>query len=116
MKMFSVPIRLKLLITVMAILMLVVGVITSTMANLFHQDKIAYVRDYNAAVTEEIRAGTYSVLRGYTSATQILSEILLADHVSAESKQIFIEPLFAAYPELLVLAITTRSSTRSIRC
>ncbi len=44
MKKFSIPIRLKVLVTVVVILMLFVGVITSTMANLFHQDKTAYVR------------------------------------------------------------------------
>ena len=59
MKKFSFPIRLKVLLTVMAMLMLVVGVITSTMANLFHQDKTTYagcdVFSYARAVVANIR-------------------------------------------------------------
>ena len=103
MKTFSFPIRLKVLITVMAMLMLVVGVITSTMANLFHQDKTAYVRDYSVGVTEDIRTGMQTVLGGYVGATRVLSEILFADYVDPASKNNLIKPVFAAYPELLAL-------------
>lgn len=106
MKNISFPIRLKVLLTVMAILMLVVGVITSTMTNLFHQDKTAYVRDYGAAVTNDIRSGVFTVLSGYVSATRVLSEILFAEYVDPDSKQRLIGPLFSAYPELLALVST----------
>ena len=103
MKNFSFPIRLKVLVTVMAMLMLVVGVITSTMANLFHQDKTTYVRDYSVGVTEDIRFGMQTILGGYVSATRVLSGILFADFIDSASKNTLIEPVFAAYPELLAL-------------
>jgi len=107
MKKFSFPIRLKVLLTVMAMLMLVVGVITSTMANLFHQDKTTYVRDYSASITEDITTGIQTILGGYVSATRVLSEILFADYVEPSSKHKLIRPLFAAYPELLALVSTS---------
>ena len=53
---YSFPIRLKVLVAVLVILMLVVGVITATMANLFHQDKTAYVRDSSVVKTLNMRA------------------------------------------------------------
>ncbi len=107
MKKFSFPIRLKVLLTVMAMLMLVVGVITSTMANLFHQDKTTYVRDYSAGITEDITTGMQTILGGYVSAARVLSEILFADYVDLASKQKLIKPLFTAYPELLALVSTS---------
>ncbi len=107
MKKFSFPIRLKVLLTVMAMLMLVVGVITATMANLFHQDKTTYVRDYSAGITEDITTGIQTILGGYVSATRVLSEVLFADYVEPSSKHKLIRPLFAAYPELLALVSTS---------
>ncbi|MGI9306303.1 MAG: hypothetical protein ACR2P5_03260, partial [Gammaproteobacteria bacterium] len=95
MKKFSFPIRLKILLTVLAILMLVVGVITSTMTNLFHQDKTAYVRDYSAAVTNDIRTSVFTLMSSYVSATRVLSEVLFADYVEPSAKQRLIGPLFA---------------------
>ena len=106
MKKFSIPIRLKVLVTVVTILMVVVGVITSTMANLFHQDKTAYVRDYSFSVTEDIRAGTQTILGGYVGGSRVLSEVLFSDFLDSQTKQDLIKPVFSAYPELLALVST----------
>ncbi|MBT8098837.1 MAG: HAMP domain-containing protein [Gammaproteobacteria bacterium] len=103
---FSFPIRLKVLITVTVMLMLVVGVITSTMANLFHKDKTAYVRDYSAGVTEDIRTGAGTILSGYISATRMLSEVLFADYIDSASKNKLTKPIFAAYPDLIAFVST----------
>ena len=106
MKKISFPIRLKVLLTVVVMLMLVVGVITSTMANLFHQDKTTYVRDYSSGITEDITTGMQTILGGYVSATRVLAEVLFADYVDPASKHKLIKPLFAAYPEMLALIST----------
>jgi len=86
--------------------MLVVGVITSTMANLFHQDKTTYVRDYSSGITEDITTGMQTIMGGYVSATRVLAEVLFADYVDPSSKHKLIRPLFAAYPEMLALIST----------
>ena len=65
---FSFPIRLKVLVALLAILMLVIGVITATMANLFQQDKTAYVRDFSAAVTGNMQAEVQTILDSQLSA------------------------------------------------
>ena len=59
----SFPIRLKVLVAVLVILMLVIGVITATMASLFQEDKTAYVRDFSAAVTSNMQAPGASLNR-----------------------------------------------------
>lgn len=106
MKNFSFPIRLKVLLTVLAILMLVVGVITSTMTNLFHEDKTGYVRDHSATVTNDIRVGVFTLVSSYVSATRVLSEVLFADYLEPNSKESLIGPVFAAYPELMAMVST----------
>lgn len=100
------PLRLKVLITVIAFLMMVVGFITATMADLFHQDKTAYVRDLSASVTSDIKTEVDTILGGYVSATRVLSEVLFADYLEASAKQQLVKPLFVAYPEILALVTT----------
>jgi methyl-accepting chemotaxis protein len=84
---FVFPLRLKVLITVLAFLMMVVGFITATMADLFHQDKTAYVRDLSASVTSDIKTEVDTILGGYVSATRVLSEVLFADYIEPQAKQ-----------------------------
>ena len=97
------PIRLKVLIAILAFLMLVVGVITAMMANLFHQDKTTYVRDFSAAVTSDIKAEVETILGGYISASTVLSEVLFATYIDPDAKQRLIQPIFVAYPEIVAM-------------
>ncbi|MFQ5982778.1 MAG: ATP-binding protein [Woeseiaceae bacterium] len=103
----SFPIRLKVLVTVLVILMLVVGVITATMANLFHQDKTAYVRDFSVAVTSNMQAEVDTILDSHLSATRVLAEVLFADYIDPVAKQQLAKPIFVAYPDLLALVTTS---------
>ena len=105
---FVFPLRLKVLITVLAFLMMVVGFITATMADLFHQDKTAYVKDLSASVTSDIKTEVDTILGGYVSATRVLSEVLFADYIEPQAKQQLVKPLFVAYPEILALVTTNR--------
>lgn len=107
MKKFSFPIRLKVLVAVLVILMLVIGVITATMANLFQQDKTAYVRDYSAAVTGNMQAEVETILDSQLSAAQVLSEVLFADYIDSVAKRQLAKPMFSAYPDLLALVTKT---------
>lgn len=102
------PLRLKVLITVLAFLMMVVGFITATMADLFHQDKTAYVRDLSASVTSDIKTEVDTIIGGYVSATRVLSEVLFADYLQPSAKQQLVKPLFVAYPEILALVTINR--------
>ena len=102
-KKFAIPLRLKMLVIVLAFLMVVVGFITATMADLFHQDKTAYVRDLSASETSDIKTEIDTILNGYVSATRVLSEVLFAEYIEPDAKQQLIRPLFAAYPDVMGL-------------
>lgn len=103
---FSFPIRLKVLLTVLVMLMLVVGVITATMANLFQQDKTAYVRDASVSVTSNMRSEVDTILGSHQSAARVLAEVLFADNIDPAARQQLVKPIFVAYPDLLALVTT----------
>ncbi len=105
----SFPIRLKVLVALLVILMLVIGVITATMANLFQQDKTAYVRDFSAAVTGNMQAEVETILDSRLSATVVLAEVLFADYIDPVAKQQLAKPMFGAYPDLLALVTVSAS-------
>ena len=107
MNIFSFPIRLKVLVAVLVMLMLVVGVITATMANLFQQDKTAYVRDFSAVVTGNMQSEVETILDAQLSASRVLAEVLFADYLDPVAKQQLAKPMFAAYPGLLGLVTKT---------
>ena len=107
MNIFSFPIRLKVLVAVLVMLMAVVGVITATMANLFEQDKTAYVRDFSAAVTGNMQSEVETILESRLSASKVLAEVLFADYLDPVAKQQLSKPIFAAYPDLLALVTKT---------
>ena len=106
---YSFPIRLKVLVAVLVILMLVIGVITATMANLFQQDKTAYVRDFGSAVTSNMQAEIETILDSRVSAARVLAEVLFADYIDPVAKQQLAKPIFAAYPDLLALVTVSAS-------
>ena len=90
---FSFPIRLKVLVAVLAILMLVIGVITATMANLFQQDKTAYVRDFSAAVTGNMQSEIEPILGSQRSAAPALPPGTLAHYNNAGPKPTTLKPV-----------------------
>jgi signal transduction histidine kinase len=106
---FLFPIRLKVLVAVLVILMLVIGVITATMARLFQEDKTAYVRDFSAAVTSNMQAEVETILDSQLSAARVLAEVLFADYIDPVAKQQLAKSIFAAYPDLLALVTISAS-------
>jgi len=105
---FVFPLRLKVLITVLAFLMVVVGVITATMADLFQKDKTAYVRDFTAVVTSDAQNEIDLILSGYVSASKILGEVMFADYIDPGTKQRIVAPVFEAYPQILGIVTVNR--------
>ena len=105
----SFPIRLKVLVAVLVILMLVIGVLTTTMANLFQQDKTAYVRAFSATVTGNMQAEVETILESRLSAIQVLAEVLFADYIDPVAKQQLATPMFGAYRDLLAVVTVSAS-------
>lgn len=106
----KIPIRLKVLATILVFLMLVVGVITAAMAELFHEDKTAYVRDLAANTTTNVTSEIDAQMAGYVGASHMIVKVLFAAGIDAQSKQMVIEPLFENYPGFIAIATSNAAN------
>jgi len=96
-----VPIRLKILLSVLFVVTAVVSVITFTMANLFHEDKTTYIKDLASMVSQSAAEETRSLLTGYGERLEIYARIASDDGIAQKSKATLLEGLFQDFPELV---------------
>ena len=98
------PIRLKILLAVMALLTTSVAAITASMARAFAQDKIAYVNDVAAIIAGSAAAESAAVLRSYLQTMEEVGAIL-AD--SGTSQQQLAAGVLARQPDVVSVSLAT---------
>ena len=101
------PIRMKFLITLLFVVTGVVSCIVFTMANLFHEDKRAYISD-SATMTalgaaEECR----SILVGYQQRLHVYARVIGNDDLSEGTKAEMLREFFDDFPELVAISLET---------
>lgn len=101
----SIPIRLKMLFTMLVFITAVVSAIVFTMANMFHADKTTYVRGLTAEMAIHIASEAGSVLNGYHKRLKVFSHVLFDLELHRQRKTGMIEKLFTEYPEFLAVTI-----------
>ena len=100
-KKFRFPIRFKILITLLLIISIVVGVITFTMANLFHTDKTAYVHDMTSMMATSLAEESGSLLDSYRERIIVFSRIMAQRDLSRSQKNLLVKRLFEDFHEFL---------------
>ena len=93
----KIPIRLKILVSALLVIMLVVGLITSTMANLFQKDKTFYVRDMASVMSQHVAAEADALLRGYGENLRVFADVFFDPEVTPRHKSKMINRLFDNY-------------------
>ena len=106
---FSFPIRVKVLLTVLALIMIVMSLNTSTMANLFRDDKTAYIRDLTVVMAMHTAEEADALLRNYVANIRAFGDVVYDTEMSPGTKQDVIQSLFRNYDD--IVAITARRST-----
>jgi signal transduction histidine kinase len=102
---FQTPIRLKILVALLFIVTGVVGAITLTMANLFHQDKRAYVNDLVSIVALSTAEECRSLLMSYAERVHSFARIIDNEELDPGGEPPLIEGLFRDFPDLVAVAI-----------
>ena len=102
---FRFPIRFKILVTALMGITVVVGIITFTMANLFHTDKKAYVHDLVSVVALNTAEEAQSVLTGYRERLQVYARLLSDPGLSREQKTGLLNRLFEDFREFVAVSI-----------
>ena len=100
-----IPLRRKILFSVMLGLTGTVGLITFTMARFFHEDKQAYINDWITTATVSTADDCHSLLDGYVQRLLLHSEIMLNEDLSQSEKQRLMQRFFDEMPELVDISV-----------
>lgn len=106
---FSFPLRVKVLLTVLVLIMIVMSLNTSTMANLFRDDKTAYIRDLTVVMAIHTAEEADALLRNYVSHIRAFGDVIYDAEMDPETKRDVIQSLFRNYDD--IVAITARRGT-----
>jgi signal transduction histidine kinase len=105
------PIRFKILITLLAVVTVVVSMITLNMANLFHADKKAYIRDLTSVIVANTSEEARSVLSGYQERLKIFSRIMYDGKLPPDQKVRLLSGLFEDSREFVAITFSEKGKT-----
>lgn len=101
---FGFPIRVKVLLTVLLLIMVVMGLNTSTMASLFRKDKTTYIRDLTAVMAIHVAEEAEVLLRSYAANMRTFGDVIYDPMLDPATKQAVIQNLFRNYHDIVAIA------------
>ena len=101
---YSIPIRVKVLLTVLLLIMLVMSLNTSTMATLFRDDKTTYIRDLTAVMAIHVAEEADALLRSYVADMRAFGDVVYDPDLDPDTKQEVIQNLFRNYADIVAIA------------
>ncbi|MDX1815426.1 MAG: two-component sensor histidine kinase, partial [Thermodesulfobacteriota bacterium] len=102
---FRYPVRFKILLTMLAVITAVMGIITYFMASRFHDDKMTYLHDLASIVALNTAEESNSILLGYGERLQGYARILHEKNLSPEQKRMMFKELFQNFRDFLAVTI-----------
>ncbi|MCP3978223.1 MAG: HAMP domain-containing protein [bacterium] len=99
------PIRMKILITLLILVTGVVSAITFAMANLFHRDKALYINDLTSIVAVSVAEECQTILDGYRERLRVYSRLMTTDSLANSKKESLLTGYFEDFPELIAVAL-----------
>ncbi|MDH5544660.1 MAG: ATP-binding protein [Gammaproteobacteria bacterium] len=105
MKLPRTSIRLKIIATVLPAISVILGVISYTMAGLFHEDKSTYIRDIAAVTAQNVGSEAKSILEAYQDRLQVFSQVIYQSGINQSNKLILLKDLFQSSKDLLSITI-----------
>jgi two-component system, NtrC family, sensor kinase len=101
---FYFPIRFKFLLVELLVVTSAIGVITVTMARLFHADKTAYIHDLTSTMALHTAEETHALLRSYQERLQVFARLMTEEGIPAERKSDMLKKLFQDFHEFVLIA------------
>ena len=98
-----IPLRFKILFSTLLGLSIVVGAITFTMANIFHADKTAYIRDLISTNTTHASQEAHSLLLNYLERIKTITRVAYDAGIPLDEKSEMLDDLFAGFPEMIAI-------------
>ena len=104
-KKFRFPIRFKILLTLLVVITMVVSMITFIMANLFHADKTAYIKDLTSTIASNQAEKTRALLEGYSKELGIFSQLMLDRSIPAGARTRLLQRSFVDFKEFVAVTL-----------
>jgi len=98
-----VPLRFKILFSLLLGITVVVAIITFTMANLFHKDKTTYINDLISTNTIHTTLEAQSLLQNYVERTRTFARVAYDTRMAQSEKSRMLDDLFQAFTEMLAI-------------
>ncbi|UCF31626.1 MAG: HAMP domain-containing protein [bacterium] len=102
MKIF-ISLRFKILFSFLLLVTVVVGAITYTMANLFHADKTAYIKDFISTNTRHTAAEVKTMIQNYLDSIKTFTRVAYDGGLTQDEKSRMFDQLFTDYPEMVAV-------------
>lgn len=106
------PLRFKLLLSQLLVVSVVLSLITFTMANLFHDDKTAYIHDLTSTVVLHTAEEANTLLVGYRERLRLFSRIMSEDPI--EGRQQVLKGLFEELGEFVLVTRSSKSGEETV--
>ena len=98
-----IPLRYKILVVLLLGISIIVGVITFTMANLFHRDKTTYINDLILTNTIHIAQETRTILVNYRERIKAIARVAYDTGIDRNQKTRMFDDFFNTFPESIAL-------------
>jgi len=99
------PIRFKILISLLFVITGVVSTITYTMANLFHADKSAYIRDLTSVIAIHAAQEARALLVGYSEKLGVFARLMNDAQLEKDQKTEMITRLLEDFPDFVTVTL-----------
>jgi signal transduction histidine kinase len=99
------PIRFKILLTLLVVITTVVSVITFIMANLFHEDKKAYIHDLTSTAALNAASKTETLMIGYRERLQVFTRLMLDRSIPSRAKGALLEKTFVDFGDFVSITL-----------
>lgn len=100
-----VPMRLKILLGVLLLVTAAVSAITYTMANIFHTDKQAYIKDLTSLIALQTAQETQVVLVAYREQLKAFSRLMYNRDIEQEKKANLLKGMFEDFPDFAAITL-----------
>lgn len=101
----NLPIRVKILLASVLMLMLVVGLITTSMARLFQNDKTTYMRDLTSVVARNVSEESNALFASYLRNLRVFMGAARDQTMNQTERQNIINTLFENYPDFVAISV-----------
>jgi diguanylate cyclase (GGDEF)-like protein len=106
----SLPLRFKMLVTILLIVFTITCTITFLMAKIFHDDKASYINDLTSSLALSLSKEVNTNLIGYRDRLLLFTRLIYDREISQKHKSRLIKQIFEDFQEFIAIGITEKGA------